>query len=187
MNDLAKNALLSADHAEVDQLLAEALASLRLGDCRSAFEMLDLFWARLAMHIRAEHLHLFPAVLSTIRSGKAEDREGCPSVRSVTAVIGQLRTDHDYFMKELARLIKQMRRLIANENADPSRELAMVANTLEDLSARLRAHNEIEENEIYPLAEIIFGPAQIKTLDSQIKSELENLPPRFIGRANAGV
>ena len=90
--------VLSDDHREVDLLLADALENLRLGNGLEAFQALDLFWARLAMHIRAEHLHLFPAVLNTSHP----DSE-------VPQTLEALRRDHDFFMHELADAIKAMR------------------------------------------------------------------------------
>jgi len=182
MHESSHKELLPADHSEVDQLLTEVLTSLRIADRQGAFEMLDLFWARLAMHIRAEHLHLFPAILSTIRCGKVANKEGCPSLHSVTAVIGQLRTDHDHFMKELAGSIKRMRELIGDEQPARLSAVEKITKVLEALSARLRAHNLVEEAEIYPLIDLVFEPADIMTLNAQIKRQLQNLPPRFDGR-----
>lgn len=34
------------------------------GGARGVFERLDYLWARLAVHVRAGHLHLFPALLA---------------------------------------------------------------------------------------------------------------------------
>jgi len=75
-----------------------------------------------------------------------------------------------------------MRELSGNERADTSAELAKVGKSLEDLSVRLSAHNDLEEAEIYPLIDLIIEPAEAVTLRARIKSELENLPPRFVGR-----
>ena len=58
--------LLAHDHSELDALLAAAFSALAAGPVERGFEAVDVFWARLAMHIRAEHLHLFPAVLGAV-------------------------------------------------------------------------------------------------------------------------
>ena len=64
--------LLGKDHKQLDKLLGAVLAALEGENSVEAFETLDLFWARLAMHIRAENLHLFPSVLNKV---KVEDGE----------------------------------------------------------------------------------------------------------------
>lgn len=184
MNDSTKD-LLSADHAEAGHLLDKVFAALNKADCQNAFELLDLFWARLAMHIRAEHLHLFPALMSSVDSGSIKNG-GLPT-KSVAEVITQLHLDHDYFMTELAGAIKQMRSLIINGETNASSVLADVATRLERLQDRLKSHDELEEAAIYTLADLIYSPAEVLNLNSQIRKELENLPPRFVDRANAGI
>src|SRR6185436_15563538 len=54
--------LLEDDHESLGQLLTELDGELANHNFPHAFELLDLFWARLAIHIRAENLHLFPAL-----------------------------------------------------------------------------------------------------------------------------
>ena len=56
--------VLAGDHSEIDRLTVNSLAALEDGDKSKAFAALDLLWARLAVHIRAEHLCLFPTILS---------------------------------------------------------------------------------------------------------------------------
>ena len=56
--------LLEHDHESLGQLLAELEAELAKPNIARAFELLDLFCARLAVHIRAEKLHLLPAAES---------------------------------------------------------------------------------------------------------------------------
>ena len=48
--------VLADNHAELNKLIVDLLVTLEEGDKASAFERLDLLWARLAVHIRAEHL-----------------------------------------------------------------------------------------------------------------------------------
>ena len=89
--------ILESDHQELDVLLAEAESALAVADPEAVFRSLDLFWARLAMHIRAEHVRLFPA----LREARVdEDRR----VR-LLQLLAELRHDHDFFMVELARAI----------------------------------------------------------------------------------
>ena len=71
-----------------------------------AFELLDLFWARLAIHIRAENLHLFPA-LANAPASRFTGKGGLPTRDEAHNVLLQLRSDHDFFMKELAEMIKR--------------------------------------------------------------------------------
>lgn len=52
---------LADDHGALDEVLSQLWKALDTGDVLVSHDKLDLFWARLAVHIRAEHLHLFPA------------------------------------------------------------------------------------------------------------------------------
>ena len=52
-------------------------------------------WARLAVHIRTEHLHLFPAIARRVNAAER--------------AIDRLRADHDFFMRELAQAIAILR------------------------------------------------------------------------------
>ncbi len=64
--------MLTGDHLELDALLAELFLAFRDGDVELIYQRLDIFWARLVMHIRAEHLHLFPAINRIADSEKIE-------------------------------------------------------------------------------------------------------------------
>ena len=159
--------MLAHDHSEIDLLLQIALAKLRSKDSALAFRSLDLFWARLAVHIRAEHLHLFPAILKISESEVPTDLPG---------ILEHLRTDHDFFMHELADMIKTMR----GENSDNRHEeMESTERRLEVIKDRLTAHNEVEETRIYRL---INSLVQIENelLSQSVKKELANLPPRFV-------
>lgn len=68
--------LLAKDHKELDKLLGAVTAALEHGDSLEAFETLDLFWARLAMHIRVENLYLFPSVLNKVKDDDPEATVG---------------------------------------------------------------------------------------------------------------
>ena len=60
------------DHAALGEIFHQLDSALGEGDRVRAFELLDLAWARLAVHIRAKHLHLFPAVFNTLAEGSGE-------------------------------------------------------------------------------------------------------------------
>jgi hemerythrin superfamily protein len=157
--------LLSHDHTEIDILLTVALRKLDAGDA-DAFRSLDLFWARLAMHVRAEHLHLFPAV---IRISEAKKLSYVPEV------LERLRCDHDFFMHELAEIMKAMRSITPENERVTRNDAARRVNAIKDL---LTEHNAIEEEQIYKLG-TIFSEQDGGALSSSVAKELENLPPRF--------
>ena len=156
--------LLEADHREIDELLRKLLAAFDADDLEGVAFHLDLFWARLAMHIRAEHLHLFPAILSSL-SGDA----------GITDSIAELRHDHDLFMRELAEAMKQLRKLSAGDGEATS--LAGVRERVDRVRQRLADHNRKEEAEIY-----VFNPDAADALAAAIGRELDNLPPRFASK-----
>jgi hemerythrin-like domain-containing protein len=148
---------LAQDHIEVDKVLVKVFDALNSGDAELALKKLDLFWARLAVHIRAEHLVLFPAVIET--------------GSDVTEKVIDLRNDHDFFMKELADLIKKLRQATDGAEVD----LAATASRLGIIKERLEKHNRIEEDDIYPLTASLD-----RKLFQQIDAQLQNLPARFV-------
>ncbi|HET9714195.1 MAG TPA: hemerythrin domain-containing protein [Pyrinomonadaceae bacterium] len=162
--------LLSDDHEAVHEVLQQLLTALNKKDVQTSHAKLDLLWARLAVHIRAEHLHLFPALAS-------ESSE-------TQSIIDNLRADHDFFMRELAKAIGVIRELPSNlDNASDEAKWAAVADAVREIEKRLASHNEIEENRIYHLASTILSePAQME-LSTRINAELENRPPRFSAEA----
>jgi hemerythrin superfamily protein len=155
---------LSDDHHAVSEVLEQLLTALENKDVQTSHSRLDLLWARLAVHIRAEHLHLFPAV--TDRLSEAQ------------AVVKTLRADHDFFMHELARAIGILRELPGSDAKLPA-----VARVVREVEERLATHNEIEENQIYRWSSsIMTEPEQLELL-ARINAELENRPPRFSAAA----
>jgi iron-sulfur cluster repair protein YtfE (RIC family) len=148
----------------LDGLLAELLDELDLAepDPVSTYRRLDLCWARLAVHIRAEHLVLFPAVLASL--GDHDDRRD-----DLVRILGQLRHDHDFFMKELARAVKALRLIPDFGNEHETFEV--VKELVNGVETRLSQHNRIEEEIVYPLAD--------RAIRSRVLNELESLPPRF--------
>ena len=156
--------LLESDHRELDELLDKVFAAFEAADAGLAFQILDFFWARLAMHIRAEHLHLFPAVARTFG---AQD------------VIEQLKDDHNFFIRELSGAVKEMRDLTENDQAGLSKRLFETREKIYVLSRRLEKHNRSEEAKIYNFVDKLPCPAERAEIEERIKSELNNLPPRF--------
>ena len=160
---------LSDDHQAVGEILAQLLTALNDKDLPASLARLDLLWARLAVHIRAEHLHLFPAV--TTRLNEAQ------------SVVDRLRSDHDFFMHELAQAIGLLRELQQSDEA----VLTAVANAVQEIEKRLVTHNELEETTIYPWATSVLTEREQKDLLTRINAELENHPPRFSLEAWTGI
>jgi len=86
-------------------------------------------------------------------------------------LIADLKKDHDFFMRELADIIKSMRKI----NDTSENVAAELKNRLVRIEKRLAAHNELEEKTIYPVAAQL-GSAQLSSL---VEKELNNIPPRF--------
>jgi hemerythrin superfamily protein len=163
---------LADDHVALDQLLKQLQAALDEGDVNVVYASLDLFWAKLAVHIRAEHLHLFPGVLK-----ESSETAGLGDTR---AAIVRLRADHDFFMHQLARAVETIRGLLhVSDQPVIDKELDTIRSAISDVEQRLADHNRIEENHIYQLAGTILNVKQQEELARRISSELENRPPRF--------
>lgn len=158
--------LLADDHRAVSDVLHQLLTALDTEDVPTTYAKLDLLWARLAVHIRAEHLHLFPAVGSKLNEA--------------SAVIATLREDHDFFMRELAQAIGVVRDLPDKiTNPTDSAKLTVIGKTVREIEARLATHNELEEEQIYLWASTILSKSEQTELFNRINHELENRPPRF--------
>ncbi|MFZ0751666.1 MAG: hemerythrin domain-containing protein, partial [Pyrinomonadaceae bacterium] len=110
--------LLEHDHESLDQVLNQLDEELAKPNVVRAFELLDFFWARLAVHIRGENLHLFPAIESAPTS-LFTGKDGFPTRKEAQSVLARLRSDHDFFMKELAQIVKIMRESVASETMRP--------------------------------------------------------------------
>jgi hemerythrin-like domain-containing protein len=195
--------LLAHDHSELDELLAGFFRALAAGNVAQSFDKLDLFWARLAVHIRAEHLHLFPTLLAALESlGQTKEapsrlRQGSgvpmpeshgvalaqagrgPSLETAQNTIARLRDDHDFFMSELAAAIKYLRQLRESTHHDKSSLVQNVREKIVAVSERLKVHNELEESDVYPLAKVLLTPAECVALNDKMQKELSNVPARF--------
>ncbi|MEO8435707.1 MAG: hemerythrin domain-containing protein [Pyrinomonadaceae bacterium] len=169
--------VLAADHESLARLLAELDRELASPNIARAFELLDLFWARLAVHIRAENLHLFPALADApvaLFSGK----DGLPTAAETHDALARLRSDHDFFMKELAQLIKIMRE-IADIHSSPGEEVEAVRQRMVAIKGRLEVHNDLEEQQVYQWPALFLDAPAFTRLCQGLSQELDNLPPRF--------
>ena len=157
------------DHYDVSEVLKQLLTALDNKDVQTSHARLDLLWARLAVHIRAEHLHLFPTVIrkltATVNTSEASD------LSEAQSMVENLRADHDFFMRELARAIAVLR--------ESPEQIGAVRDTVREIEKRLITHNEIEENQIYHWASTILTEPEQTDLAARINAELENRPPRF--------
>lgn len=155
------------DHVALEEVLNILQVALDSGDVKTAYAKLDLFWARLAVHIRAEHLHLFPSV------SRLHDAE-------VDGAVEGLRADHDFFMHELGRAIAVARDLLNTADAAAiNRGLKTVRGIVDAIVMRLVIHNEVEENQVYRLAAEGLSEQGRVELALRINKELANHPPRF--------
>lgn len=168
--------LLTIDHQEVDAILGQLFAAFERKDLAEIRRHLDLFWARLAMHIRAENLHLFPAVLRAAR----ELPESGLQPEVIERSILNLDDDHNFFMRELGSAVKELFDMGEVDPSDQAEELTALCERINALAARLERHNQQEEAGVYEWAESL-SIEEITALDARIRRELTNLPPRFKG------
>lgn len=172
---------LEGDHEGLDGVLGELFLALDAGEKEECFARLDLLWARLAVHIRAEHLCLFPAILGAPQA-LFNGMGGAPRLEEAQSAIGVLRSDHDFFMHELARAINLMRALKDTLDAEFVREtLRKVRSIVLSVRTRLGSHNQLEENRVYGWVNVLLDEAGRSALDARVRHELENLPSRFTG------
>jgi len=170
--------LMEKDHEALDELLQRLESSLEKHELISSFELLDLFWARLAVHIRVENIRLFPSILRACPSAFGTT---LPPLKEVQSTIKRLQVDHNFFMEELSKAMRKMRQLVKAESCDQPRlviELIQIRDRVEAVSNRLRAHNKLEEEQVYRWPGMLNG-SRLRMLEDAIKHEIENLPRRF--------
>lgn len=169
---------LTADHEELDALGRGLLDAFERGAAAEVLAKLDMVWARLAVHIRAEHLHLFPALLAASAGGAAQAANG-PAANRVEESLSRLRADHNFFMRELAACVESVKGLAAAEGSGSAAELEAVRRKVLGVFERLSEHNRLEEEEVYHWPRALLSGAARDRLDAAVRRELENLPPRF--------
>src|SRR5690606_27590461 len=158
--------LLESDHDYIDEILNGAFAAIETGDGERLFACADMFWARLGMHIRAEHLYLFPALEHA--SAAPKDTSGKEEVEQVLTA---LREDHNFFMRGMIQVMKSWRK---NPNGDDA-----VADILKSIAARLAEHDSTEETRVYRWADEVLNKSDRAALEERMLRESTNLPPRF--------
>lgn len=168
--------LLIHDHSKLDEILEQVFGALERGDHRQTFLTLDQFWARLAMHIRAEHLHLFPALLQNFRDSNSQG-EIADGVSRLPNNISALRCDHDFFVKEIGKDVNLLR---ADEKEKREKgDLGEIHNNLTIIAEKLEVHNRLEEADVYPLVQVLLTAEERAELEVSMLRELAKLPPRF--------
>jgi iron-sulfur cluster repair protein YtfE (RIC family) len=164
---LNAGSILETDHAHLDTLLRDAINAFDV-DAEHTYRSLDLFWARLAMHIRAEHVVVFPAL-------READANGQLAHGDIPNILDELRHDHDFFMTELARAIKALRLVFSFGNEEET--IVVVRGIVEQVQSRLKQHNRVEEEMIYPMISSLGPPTA--EIAAKVLKQLENLPQRF--------
>jgi len=166
------------DHVALDQLLAQLKSALHAGDVEATHTRLDLFWARLAVHIRAEHLQLFPAIIDRL-THTSSAQTFVPTLSEARSTIENLQADHDFFMHELTKAIGILRPLSAGDRATVDKGMNTVRSLMNEVEKRLMIHNHLEENKIYAWTTTILSDPEQTELADRINTELANRPPRF--------
>jgi len=174
---------LVGDHAEVDALFHSLWREFDRGGARGVFERLDYLWARLAVHVRAEHLHLFPALLAASAGRPGEGTDDAPAPGEVRAAVEHLREDHDFFMRELAGAVNAARELAAQDGPPDRERLLQIRGRASAVAERLVEHNRVEEEQVYLWPDALIARAELDTVRAGVRREIENLPPRFSERA----
>jgi hypothetical protein len=170
---------LADDHVALGEVMGQLQTALDIGDVAASHARLDLFWARLAVHIRAEHLHLFPAVINGL-SNLTADQAVAPSLSEGRLAVERLRADHEFFMHELAQAVGVLRDLLkATDRHGVIDGTTKVQRTVLAIEKRLVIHNEVEENRIYRWATTVLNQQEQTELANRIQAELANRPPRF--------
>lgn len=170
---------LKTDHEILEEMLNQLKIQLGKPDLPWAFETLDLFWASLAVHIRAENICLFPAILNAPRE-RFGPANGLLEYDDAKATIEQLRNDHNYFMSQLGQAMKELRGLMIRPEDYP------LEVTVTDLRKRigsvgdlLRRHNTIEEEKVYLWPPQLLDDDSFERLQQGLRTEIENVPARF--------
>jgi iron-sulfur cluster repair protein YtfE (RIC family) len=168
--------VLTDDHAKIDTWTGDLLAALEEGDQLKVFARLDVLWARLAVHIRVEHLCLFPSILGANFGNTGTG----PTYEEAQGVIDQLRLDHEFFMRELGASVNSMRKQQdASDNRLAREQFRKVGCSVVEIQARLVKHNLLEENHVYKWVNVLLNEAERLVLVARITRELENIPARF--------
>jgi hypothetical protein len=130
----------------------------------------------LAVHIRAEHLCLFPTILSA----NFRNTGSGPTNQEAQSVIDQLRLDHEFFMRKLGTSVNSMRsQQDAVDYEGISDQFRDVRRSVVEIQSRLAHHNQLEENHVYKWVNVLLDESERLALTARIRHELVKLPPRF--------
>jgi hypothetical protein len=168
------------DHKLMQEVLADLTSLLQKRDVNWSFELLDLFWSQLAVHIRAENVCLFPAILNAPREAFKRDR-GLPSYEEVKSTIDSLRGDHTFFVDQIAQVLRRIRELLAEpemSRVGVEATLKEIQTTMEAVAERLETHWRIEEKQVYRWPELLLTRDQYELLTSVLGGEVEKMPRR---------
>lgn len=173
------SSLLEDDHEDLGGILRDLFTSLDEGDVEESFKRLDLFWARLGVHIRAENLCLFPAILQGLNDDPREYDDNTPTFEEARCAINKLRADHNFFMRELSGAVNQLRDLrVKTERQAATNILQALRDRVADVGRRLEEHNKFEEGQVYKWTNKLLDVRGQTLLTENLRRELENLPPR---------
>lgn len=170
--------LLAHDHEDLNHILEDLNKAFSANDLDQSLELLDSFWGRLAVHIRAENVFLFPALLKVLNDTENLLHPELSDVRrkEISHMLAELIEDHNYFMKQLIPIVKKLRTLCKNSDSAGLREMQ---DSLIPVFERLEKHNEIEETQIYRQAKLLLKHAEQIELNQKIDQDLKNLPARL--------
>ena len=172
-------AILSDDHVELGALLMELLRSLDEANVEDAYVHLDTLWARLAVHIRAENVQVFPDILGALDARTAAGHRDIEKSARLRASIERLRSDHDVFMSELKDAVKAVRTVSDDRGGRRTSDvLRSLRDRLGTLEGAFENHNR-EEDSVYPMAASVLDSAEMADLMNRVRRELAALPPRL--------
>lgn len=178
-NSSGAERLLSEDHHDLDLLLSAVCDTLDVRQPEEVLARLDLFWARLAMHIRAENIRLLPALADAFANHLRADYITAEERSKIDEALAQLRSDHDFFMRELANGVNSLREVISTAAGNVNIKLDELERMLTEVRERLIRHNQLEEDVVYRLPARLLDETKQSSLEKGINQELANLPPRF--------
>ena len=171
---------LEGDHKLIEEVLDDLVSLLEKQDINRAFELLDLFWTQLAVHIRAENVCLFPAITSAPREAFTK-KKGLPPFDEVKTLIETLRADHTFFVDQVGQAMRKIRELMAlpeTPRVGLEGQLEEIKTTMKALAERLRAHSELEQAKVYKWPELLLPPDQYQLLVQVVSGEIEKMPHR---------
>jgi hypothetical protein len=168
---------LKGDHEVLDGMLNQLVIQLGKPDLPWAFESLDLFWASLAIHIRAENICLFPAILNAPRDRFG--KRGVPSYEEARAIIEQLKNDHNFLMTQLGDSMKGLRAMILHPEYSVGISISELRDRIATVGDRLYKHKAVEEEKVYLWPAVLLNEDSLEQLNAGVATEIQNMPSRF--------